>query len=692
MRVLIRNSGNITSGEFEIKEGSINLKYGINGLGKSTLARSIYYKITDEDKLNELKPFWSDENPSVVLSSQIFSSCIRFDREYIDQYLFNEDINNNSYEIVINTSEYKNAKQKIFERISDLVQFSKTDLLTKFHNEVLAFESDIDFKDNGDLNYSKKLCKGLKNGEPTARLTMKSSRYEKYLKGASSSEWSSWYEQGSKFIKGNDCPFCSNPLPDKFDEINENVLRSFKSSELKDNLYSKKLLTKIKEYLDTQSRLFIDSLMVKSERPTLVESHKLKELYTILKSERHKLSELSNLSPSSLVKELATRSLSTSLRKLKLNTNYFLTIDKDLYEQSMLLNKKIDDLFESEDELKKQLGKMKGIVSSNINKVKKYVNTFLMVSGIPYELEIVDEGNDRFRSILHSSRTKTEVGSLVRKLSFGEQNAIALVLFSIEVSSGGYDLVILDDPISSYDNLKKYAIMHSLFAEESEYSFYGRTVLLLTHDFAPIIDFVKNGMPSRDNVEACFIANIDGRLFETPITRDSIRNSIRQESECAKDVSRNEFSRIVHLRRYLELNGIDGSYAYDVLSSLLHLRADPKIKVNQSFEDMSAEQLDLALEKIKEFIPDFEYSATLRRLLSDEEVKRVYRDATSLEKIHLARVQMHKPRAANIDEPTWKFLNECFHIENDYVFSLDPHTFDQVPSHILKLCDDIISC
>jgi hypothetical protein len=35
-----------------------------------------------------------------------------------------------------------------------------------------------------------------------------------------------------------------------------------------------------------------------------------------------------------------------------------------------------------------------------------------------------------------------------------------------------------------------------------------------------------------------------------------------------------------------------------------------------------------------------------------------------------------------------KYINESFHIENDYIMQLNPHTYDFVPEHIVRECDD----
>ena len=34
-----------------------------------------------------------------------------------------------------------------------------------------------------------------------------------------------------------------------------------------------------------------------------------------------------------------------------------------------------------------------------------------------------------------------------------------------------------------------------------------------------------------------------------------------------------------------------------------------------------------------------------------------------------------------------KFINETFHVENDYIFQVDPRKYDTVPQYIIDECD-----
>ncbi len=61
MKIEIKNCNNIDSGEFDIIEGCLNIKYAINGTGKSTISKAI-------DAFVKLwHPLWSGCFPFMLL-------------------------------------------------------------------------------------------------------------------------------------------------------------------------------------------------------------------------------------------------------------------------------------------------------------------------------------------------------------------------------------------------------------------------------------------------------------------------------------------------------------------------------------------------------------------------------------------------------------------------------------------------
>lgn len=59
--VEIKNCNNILNGNINVEKDKLNIKYGINGTGKTTIAKAIE-SANNSEKLQELKSYFS-ENP-----------------------------------------------------------------------------------------------------------------------------------------------------------------------------------------------------------------------------------------------------------------------------------------------------------------------------------------------------------------------------------------------------------------------------------------------------------------------------------------------------------------------------------------------------------------------------------------------------------------------------------------------------
>jgi len=57
MNIEIKNCNNIDSGKIQINKNRLNIKYAMNGIGKSTIAKAIELHIKGDDAINELMPF-----------------------------------------------------------------------------------------------------------------------------------------------------------------------------------------------------------------------------------------------------------------------------------------------------------------------------------------------------------------------------------------------------------------------------------------------------------------------------------------------------------------------------------------------------------------------------------------------------------------------------------------------------------
>lgn len=90
MEISIRNCNNIDEGSFSIKIGCLNIKYGINGTGKTTITKALEAFINNNgDGIDSLKPFKyldtndKDHSPSLTGYETINTLAI-FNEAYIN--------------------------------------------------------------------------------------------------------------------------------------------------------------------------------------------------------------------------------------------------------------------------------------------------------------------------------------------------------------------------------------------------------------------------------------------------------------------------------------------------------------------------------------------------------------------------------------------------------------------------------
>ena len=236
--------------------------------------------------------------------------------------------------------------------------------------------------------------------------------------------------------------------------------------------------------------------------------------------------------------------------------------------------------------------------------------------GLTLVIKTEDESNSR--TILKQCFTeeKTDVTKIRQHLSWGEKNAFSLILFMYYANLQDSDLIILDDPISSFDTNKKYAILQRMFKNvgNKNVTFAGKTVLLLTHDFEPITDFIVVGKLDESKAVASFICNVEGKVIEKDINpEDDVKLILRECKEISTDENVNVVSRIAFLRKLCELNECRDAWgnAYEILSCLVHARPIKRKIASDVYEDMLPEEINEGLNKIKEFIPDFNYEELL---------------------------------------------------------------------------------
>lgn len=684
----IRDCNSISDAKISLRQSALNIKYGANGVGKSTIARALQLQ-AGEGTLDPLVPFKhrgvdGASSPRVVGADSI-KKVLVFDEEYVSQFVFRPDeVLKDSFEVFINTDEYRQGLAQIdalFQALKDT--FSQQD---EFDAALTAFTALRDAFGVTKAGAIAKTCKGIKAlgmGGKLAHIPEPLQGYKQFLEGEDPATWITWQAKGKSFLDRSDnCPFCSSTSLNK--QIAEQVSETYESAAVKNLSALRQVIDQLGDYFEESKRELLQGLLTSLGELSPEQSQFLANLRTQVQTLLGKLTDLRALSFHTL-RAASDDGVNDLLLNLKIDLPLLDALDSDKTASVVgLINSKIDEIAGRVNELRAELGKQRSRVSELIRTNQYAVNEFLRSAGYRYTVKIEETANS-YRMIVEHEDLSGHLESANRHLSYGEKNAFALVLFMHHVRKERPDLVVLDDPVSSFDKTKKYAILHQLFHGKNSIR---DTTLLLTHDIEPAIDIVLNPTSGQFTVMkpiAHFLQSRAGTVQELLIEKHHI-STFSQVCTANIETSSDDVIKCIYLRRLYEVHGELGS-EYHILSSLLHVRDVAAIKgPDGELTPLSAEHLAAGMEKIWEQIPALDYDGVVRELKDPAVVKAKF-DATNVgyEKVQLFRILLANKKIG--DEAFQKFVNESYHIENEYVMQLNPREFDAVPEHLVRACE-----
>lgn len=148
-------------------------------------------------------------------------------------------------------------------------------------------------------------------------------------------------------------------------------------------------------------------------------------------------------------------------------------------------------------------------------------------------------------------------------------------------------------------------------------------------------------------------------------------------------------------RKYIELTRTScyDDPSYQILSNLIHgrLTLTKKDGVTPLEQDIIVDGSN----EIKNKLGTFTYDDLLL-MVSDEQLKHEIGNGNDYSKVIAFRLLFERHEDAfkrlRIKEPaTYKYINETNHIENDYVFQLDPMKFYSIPTYYLQKLTEAIN-
>lgn len=703
--IKIKNCNCISEANISIQEGELNIKYGPNGTGKSSISEAIYAAAQgNTDRLLKLRPYSATAGEEPVVEGLNFRKVRVFDENYIQGYLLKGDtFFEDSFQVFLKSDECDALSQEINGLLSTLQgMFFSDETIQKLRNFLPTYFNTVKCT-NGTVSKRGGISEFLKgNGAGFERYSELNS-YKPYYEGremAKVSKWAKWRNEGISEMVDDSCPFCTHQLTTSITTENQVIEKVFKNSALQT---ANAVLAFLENAVESQ---YIDESAIVPLRSYIGDATKSDELYAELQhiaSEteylQKKIEKICLFRPMNITREQLDN-IEASLEDLRIDKHQITR-----YYTTDCISKIVDSISNKIDELKTNTGKLKGLFIRHDLKLTELIENreediadFFALAGFPYRFVLQKDGENKAKAyLIPIARQDLQVSEPKERLSWGERNAFSLVMFMFEALSDKADLIVLDDPISAFDENKKFAVIRRLF-DNQKASFRDKTVLMLTHDMQPIIDYVHGKFFAKyklaTKVSAVLIQNDNGLIQEQEIKDSDLMNVVTMTESMAKDCDENIPVRIVNLRKHIEITegNISASPAYDVLSNLIHGRPDLVDKLGNPLSD---EQKNIGMELVKEYIPGYSYEDLLAEM-SDDKLKTLmattnYYYKTIATRLLLERKEGLMHQLKKEFPAACKFINESNHIENDYVFQLNPRKFFSAPQKFITDIESFLS-
>ena len=646
MQITISNYNNIRNLDYEIEDSKINFLFGISGCGKSSIAKALTKK-SSEDNI----PYNTENIPFVEVNqgSITFNEYEMFDLDYMKRVLIEKQDGTDIYHIMIgNNGELNALKEEYNKYIESLLMQRENIFNIKGKIDTLINDLKISYTRSNDYRNGCIIKKITKNLDENKLNYLKSKNY--------SNKQVNWFSDGKNTdsYKNGKCPFCNKKLSD----------------------YRKSIIDKI-TIIDAKSFEKINA------QNAIFNLLNIKEPNWMKKKEVDKFNKQIRMYYDLLPQfEILTQYINVASK-----TNIFLdklekiTVTKEMRILYPEIANEMDNFNNKYSNIRKKLGKIKSETDKLLKKNRERINDYLNILGIPYEFFETnindDQKNAEFIIRAKNSKNTDMQKDRVNNLSYGERNLIGLIIFLISHKED--DFLIIDDPASSYDEYRRKVIFDMLYKCKGE----NTTMLVLSHDhiFAKyaIYHFEKSKEKRYDRLGTLekLYYNQTGKIdyIETynetiikPIKKDNFDSMTNFIKERLKELPHEiNYLVAINLRLYYEINKASRYHkeVYGYLSQILHRKE--KSEIIESLEKVNKTENDILFAIKDDLKIDYD-------VLDNEYKLGINIDSmTNFEKLIFARENCSKNK---LGKEIKNELNNIVHMNMAYAICLNPYEFN----------------
>ena len=706
-----------------IKKNALNVYYGRNGAGKSTIGLAIRHAFDGSDESLELLESYayldSERDaalaPAVSCSTRIKTLHV-FNDAWVDAHCFVKgSLQSNAYELYVRDDDVRKLEKKRKNKLGMLDSALKSGDVETLKDSLEALKKGLGgLKAGGEFKASAPVVKAFKSGVPTEPLPVELTQVIKGMSAKEKAQWLSWHTDRPALKSADICPYCGHRDFERVDSC-RSYDESREQREVKPWAAIANMYDSIGSFLSRSNAALLGKILNSRTTPTKSELDALAKLagtvdsaLAALENLSRMMSEVEYMDTSKLVPALQDESLKLSVCGIFLKTRQG---SKTSQQKGIdAIDRAVAAISAAQVDLDKLSKALLASVASNVKGHEAEVNRFLLQCGYLYEIEIESNPQTSEARILLKPtgvKSKVLVDNPVSALSYGERNALALALFMFEALTDPRSLVILDDPISSFDFDKRYGILYALFSKDDSvfaHNLNGHSVLVMTHDFLVVNDLLNIPGKNMAKTKGCLISNERGVLRCEPLSKGSIapytqilQRKIR-ESKCSPLIIR-----LVYIRQFCEMirkNPSDRttkeSWTFRLLSGVIHGHSIDKVMRDNGFQSKRNKWViacENYIEKLTGERIDFWKVLDRYRNCISELVNEYYEPVrTPMEKLILVRLMIMRDAALGEGSSIMKrFADETCHIGGSYLFQIDDGVYNQVPFYVLDWCDDVVA-
>lgn len=521
--------------EFNYQLKKINIVYGQNGVGKTTIKkvlnnRALGIAIPSDPNIDSKLP------DSVTIADEVGGyTPLIFDEEYIKKYVFSNNSlrEANKYDVLFSKSLLDDLKDNVRSIVGYAVTANQklTEIVNKLQKPSQLINAH--FSNSGIKPKLKNITKQSITGSNDMNLLSFARKSDDMYVWWRTGYQSFWNASEQK------CIFCNqsienSPIKDLLvSKQNETINAKTQIDFLKD-------IESSKDCFSEQYSQSIDSL-----KSTVIDSC-ASDVTIRLIEHKDAMLPIYHLTEKIIAKR---DRISQYINKIELmNTEGLVISDSEnILSQDLLqilndYNELIGKIQKELDIYNKLLAENKRILVDMITGNEMKFNQILGMFGLSYKIGLSEDGLNLekeqidFKFNLQGKQTSVGIDIVDRSdevLSFGEKNTIAFAFYVIDCvnklsrrSEDSKYLIILDDPISSHDIFRKYSTVDVVNKYIISELLDKDIFILFTHEFELMVPLRETIIKSHTNSNFIGLKSKDGKLLPVNITASQLQNTI----------------------------------------------------------------------------------------------------------------------------------------------------------------------